>query len=219
MAKYREPVLVVGLGRFGSALALELARNGTDVLAVDADLDLVQRHAGLLERVVAADATDIQSLQDLGAQEFERAVVAIGSNQEASILATSLLSELGIPHVWAKALSAQHARILSRVGAHHVVLPEHEMGERIAHLVSGRLLDYMEVEPGWVMAKAKPPRDIVGIPLGESKLRTNSRVTVVGVKAGADATFRHADSATFLTYNDDILVMGRPEDVEAFVEG
>jgi trk system potassium uptake protein TrkA len=209
----------VGLGRFGSALALELTRNGTEVLAVDADLDLVQRHAGLLERVVAADATDIQSLQELGAQEFERAVVAIGSHQEASILATSLLSELGIPHVWAKALSAQHARILSRVGAHHVVLPEHEMGERIAHLVSGRLLDYMEVEPGWVMAKAKPPRDIVGIPLGESKLRTNSRVTVVGVKTGADATFRHADSSTFLTYNDDILVMGRPEDVEAFVEG
>ena len=137
MAKYREPVLVVGLGRFGSALALELARNGTEVLAVDADLDLVQRHAGLLERVVAADATEIQALNEIGAQDFTRAVVAIGDNQEASILATSLLSEMGIPDLWAKALSDQHARILTRVGAHHVVLPEHEMGERIAHLVSG----------------------------------------------------------------------------------
>ena len=219
MAKYREPVLVVGLGRFGSALALELARNGTDVLAVDADLDLVQRHAGLLERVVAADATEIQALNEIGAQDFTRAVVAIGGNQEASILATSLLSEMGIPDLWAKALSDQHARILTRVGAHHVVLPEHEMGERIAHLVSGRLLDYVEIDQGWVMAKAKPPRDIVGIPLGETKLRTSRRVTVVGVKTAGDASFRHADSTTFLTYGDDILVMGRPEDVEAFVEG
>lgn len=157
MAKYREPVAVLGLGRFGSALASELVRLGTDVLAVDRDEEIVQRLSHHLGRVVAADTTSADALSEIGLADFTRAVIAIGSDQESSILTTSLVADLGVGQIWAKALSAQHAKILQRVGAHHVVLPEHDMGERVAHLVSGTMIDYLEIEPGWVLARAKPP--------------------------------------------------------------
>ncbi len=143
MGRYREPVAVIGLGRFGTALALELARSGTEVLAVDDDPEVVQRLSGQLAQVVVADATDPDALAEIGLADFTRVVVAIGTDLEASILATSLLAEMGIPDIWTKALSTQHANILRRIGAHHVVFPENEMGERVAHLVSGRLLDWV----------------------------------------------------------------------------
>jgi trk system potassium uptake protein TrkA len=218
LAKHHDPVLVIGLGRFGSSLALELTRSGVEVLAVDHDPDLVQRFAGRLERVVAADTTDPDALAELGAADFMRVVVAIGADQQASILTASLLADLGVPNIWAKALSPQHARILERVGANHVISPEHDMGQRVAHLVSGSLLDYVEIEDGWVMARAKPPKDLVGKELGATRLRTDRRVTVVGVKPAGSDRFTHAESSTVLAYGDDILVMGAPADVERFAD-
>lgn len=218
MARYSEPVLVLGLGRFGLALTNELIRGGTEVLAIDRDETHVQRLSVIIPNVVVADSTDVEALKQLGVQEFTRAVVAMGGSQEASILTTSLLSDLGIKQIWAKALNEQHARILSRVGAHHVIQPEMDMGERVAHLVGGRMLDYMEVDDDWVMAMAKPPQFLVGISLGESRLRATHRVTVVAYRPEGATNFRHTDASTVLTYGDDILVMGTPADVEAFVE-
>jgi trk system potassium uptake protein len=218
LARRSEPVLVVGLGRFGSALALALVREGTEVLAVDPNPLLVQRMAGSLERVVTADPTDPHVLDEIGAAEFRNAVVAIGGDQSPSILTTSLLSDLGIPNIWAKAMNSLHARILSRVGAHHVVFPEKETGERVAHLISGRILDYVEIDTNWVLAKAKPPKYLVGVPLGESGLRAKHHVTVVSVRKEGTDTFVHADSGTVLSYGDDIVVVGRPRDVEAFAD-
>jgi trk system potassium uptake protein len=218
LARHNEPVVVIGLGRFGSALALELARRGTDVLAIDSHQPIVQRLAGQLSQVVTADATDIDALRGLGVGDFRRAVVAIGTDQQASILATATLSDLGVEDIWAKALDAQHARILERVGAHHVVQPEHEMGERVAHLVSGRMLDWVEVDAGWVLAKTRPPKFLASIPLGESKLRAKHKVTVVAVKPQNGTAFTHAGTDTVLTYGDQIVIGGHPDDVEKFVE-
>ncbi len=218
MARYQEPVVVVGLGRFGSALALELHRRGTDVLAIDSRPAVVQRLSGRLSRVVAADAADIDVLRELGVADFRRAVVAIGTDQQASIVTTALLSDLEIDDIWAKALDGQHASILRRVGAHHVVLPEHEMGERVAHLVSGRLLDWIEIADDWALAKTHPPQEYVGIPLGQSGMRQKRRVTVVSVKAQNQSAFRHAGNDTVLSYGDEILVAGHPRDVEGFVD-
>ncbi|RFU20330.1 potassium channel family protein [Geodermatophilus marinus] len=214
----KEPVAVIGLGRFGTALALELTRGGTEVLAVDARPDIVQRLSGQLGHVVIADSTDPEALTEIGIADFSRVVVAIGNDLEASILTTALLAELGIRDIWAKAISRQQATILERIGAHHVVFPEQDMGERIAHLVAGRLLDWVELDPQWVLAKTKPPREIVGVPLGETGLRTKHRITVVSVKAENQATYTHADYDTVLTYGSVILIAGRPHDVERFVE-
>jgi trk system potassium uptake protein len=212
-----EPVVVIGLGRFGSAVALELTRRGVEVLAIDSSAKRVQGMAGRLTQVVTADATDIDALRQLGVPDFYRAVVAIGSDIEASILITSLLVELEIDDVWAKAISDHHGRILRRVGAHHVVYPEFEVGERVAHLVSGHILDYMQVDQDFALAKVHPPREAVGIPLGESKLRSKHGITVVAVKS-PDGSFTYAGFDTVLTYNDVILVIGRETDIEHLVE-
>ena len=218
MARHKEPVAVIGLGRFGAAVASELVRTGTEVLAVDRRADVVQRLSGQLGQVVVADSTDMEALREIGIADFQRVVVAIGSELEGSILTTALLSELEIPDIWVKALSAQHATILGRIGAHHVVRPEHEMGERVAHLVSGRLLDWVELDPQWVFAKTRPPRELVGVPLGESGLRKRRRVTVVSVKPQGSGSYTHAATDTVLSYGCEIVIAGRPEDVERFVD-
>lgn len=218
MARNTDPVVVIGLGRFGSALALELTRRETDVLAIDSRPQVVQRLSGRLSQVVAADATDPDVLRDLGVAEFTRGVVAIGDDQQASILATATLADLGLEDVWAKGLDAQHARILRKVGAHHVVQPDAEMGERVAHLVSGRLLDWVELDEDWVFAKARPPKFLVGTPLGRSGLRSRYRVTVVSVRHAKSRSYTHAGVDTHLGYGDEIIVAGRPVDVERFVE-
>ena len=218
MASHREPVAIIGLGRFGTAVALELASGGTEVLALDNRPDVVQRLSGQLGQVVIADATDLDTLKEVGIADFTRVVVAIGADVEASILATALLAELGIADIWAKALSGQHGKILERIGAHHVVFPEHEMGERVAHLVSGRLLDWVELDERWVFAKTKPPRELVGVPLGESGLRKKHRVTVVSVKPQGKNDYTHAGNDTVLSYGCEIVIAGRPDDVERFVD-
>ncbi|MEV6527829.1 TrkA family potassium uptake protein [Longispora sp. NPDC051575] len=216
----REPVAVIGLGRFGTALALELTRRGTEVLAIDNRPKVVQSLAGQLSHVVAADSTDPEALNQLGLAGYTRAVVAIGTDLEASILTTTLLVDMGVADIWTKAVSRQHGRILERIGAHHVVLPEHDMGERVAHLVYGRALDYVEVDADFAMIKIKPPREAVGTPLGQVKVRSRHGVTIVAVKAaerpGRTAQFIHATGDTVLAYGDEILVVGTIDDVERF---
>ncbi|MFI6791688.1 potassium channel family protein [Nonomuraea sp. NPDC050383] len=215
--KKLDPVVVIGLGRFGTSLALELARHGTEVLAIDRRPKVVQALAGQITQIAAADATDMEALRQLGVPDFYRAVVAIGGDLEASILTASLLVELEIDDIWAKAVSKQHGRILSRIGAHHVVLPEHDMGERVAHLVSGRMLDYMQVDEGFALAKTLPPKEYVGVPLGRSSLRRKYGITIVAVKSPGEE-FTYATAETELTYNDVIIVSGRTEAVERFAE-
>lgn len=212
-----DPVLVVGLGRYGTALAVELVRRGTEVLAIDSRPKIVESLSGRLTHVVTADATDAEALEQLNAGEFYRAVVAIGTDVEASVLTTSLLSEMGIEDIWAKAITAQHGRILERVGAHHVVFPENDMGERTAHLVSGRMLDYVEIDKNFAMIKTTPSRDFVGVPLGESRLRQRFGVTVVAVKS-QDEDFTYATADTVLTYDDTIAVVGQIDDIERFTD-
>jgi trk system potassium uptake protein TrkA len=209
--------VVIGLGRFGSALALELAHRGTEVLAIDNNAKLVQSLSGQLTHIVTADSTDIEALRQLGVADFYRAVVAIGTDMEASILTTSLLVDLEIDDIWAKAITRQHGRILERIGAHHVVFPEHDMGLRVAHLVSGKVQDYLEVDEDFAIVKTQPPKEAVGVALGETGLRSKYGVTVVSVETQGEP-FTYATADTVLMYGDTIIVSGKVDDVERFVE-
>ncbi|OLT24640.1 potassium transporter [Nocardiopsis sp. CNR-923] len=210
-------ILVIGLGRFGSSMALELVNHGWEVLGMDSSPRLVQMFADALTHTVIADATDDEALRQIGAAQFTHAVVAIGSHLEESILATSQLVDLGVPDIWAKAVSRRHGRILEQVGAHHVVLPEHDMGERVAHLVSGRMLDYVELEEGFSLGKTKAPKELIGRPLAETRVRQKYGITVVSVKHRG-AAFTYASRETVLSKGDVIVVAGRTEDVERFAE-
>lgn len=217
----KQQVVVIGLGRFGSALAVELASRGTEVLAIDSRPNVVQRLSGRLSHVVTADSTDVEALRQLGVADYDRAVVGIGTDMEASILTTANLVDLGIERIWAKAVTDQHASILKRVGASFVVLPEHEMGERVAHLVAGRMLDYIEIDSDFAMIKTEPPQDLVGVPLGETKLPDRYHVSVTAVRSsldGENAVFKPATPNTVLMYGDVILVIGRIADVERFAD-
>lgn len=219
MARHRVPadgpVVVLGLGRFGKSLALELVDEGIEVLGVDTDPKLVQALAGRLTHVVEADSTNVEAMRQLSVHEFDRAVIGIGTDLESSILTASVLLDLGIPNVWAKAVTASHGRILTRLGVHHVVRPEHDMGKRVAHLVRGRMLDYMEFDDGYAIVKTRPPESMCGLTLGQSTVRTQYGVTVVGVKSAGHA-FTHATADTLVSMGDLIIVSGTAKDVERF---
>ena len=207
---------MIGLGRFGTSVATTLTAQGNPVVAVDSDPVIVARLANTFERIVVADTTDEEALEQLDVSMFSRAVVAIGTDQESSILTTSLLAEANVEEIWAKALSPQHARILRRVGAHRVVLPEQQMGARVAHLVHGDISDYYEVTAGWLIVKSRPPQELVGVPLSEVAERVMGGVSIVALKPQHADDFRAATPTTRLTYGDEILVMGTPKAIERF---
>lgn len=212
-----DSVVVIGLGRFGRSLALELVACGTEVLGIDNDEQVVQELSAQLTHCVQADSTSEAALRQLGVQEFDRAVVAIGSHIEASLLTASLLRSLGVGNIWAKAISEQHGRILEQLGISHVVYPEHDMGQRVAHLVKGRMLDYIAFEDDYAMAKADPPAVLLDVPLAESGIRRLHGVTVVGVK-NPGGSFTHATGETVLRQGDTVIVSGRPGAVERFTD-
>ena len=211
------PVAVIGLGRFGKSLALELVEEGVEVLGIDGDHKVVQSLAGRLTHIVEADTTDEEAMKQLSVHEFDRAVIGIGTDLESSILSASVLLKLGVPSIWAKAVSESHARILTQIGVHHVVRPEHDMGKRVAHLVRGRMLDYIEFDDGFAIVKTRPPKSLCGLPLDQSRPRSRHGITIVGVKrAGQD--FTHATPDTVVEQDDLIIVSGPQRKVERFSE-
>ncbi len=213
--RHDAPVLVIGLGRFGAATAGQLQRLGREVLAVDEDPNLVQKWADRITHAVQADARSIDALRQIGAQDFSIAVVATGSSIESSVLITANLVDLKIPQIWAKAISQSHGKILARIGANHVIYPEAEAGERVAHLVSGRMLDFIEFDDDFAIVKMYPPKPIRGIPLSESQVRKKYGITVVGVKSpGKD--FTYATPETVVSNHDLIIVSGNSVDMERF---
>ena len=219
MARNRSPgsdsVVVIGLGRFGGAVADSLVRVGHEVLGIDQDAALVQAWADRLTHVVQADSTSSDTLRRLGVHEFERAVVGIGTDLEASVLTVLALSELGTRDIWAKALSSKHGRILERTGAHHVIYPEAAMGERVAHLVTGKMIDFIEFDDGFAIVKTRAPREAAGRTLGECALRSKYGVTIVGVKRPR-TDFTHAMPETRIEAGDLLIVSGPTKLVEAF---
>ncbi|WP_256839889.1 potassium channel family protein [Ornithinimicrobium faecis] len=208
-------VLIVGLGRFGSAVAESLVNQGIEVMAVDEDLDRVQRFATDFTHTVQADGTDGVAMRQLGVEQFDRAVVAIGSDIEASVLTTITLVEAGVQQIWAKAITRKHGKILRSIGAHHVIYPEFTMGQRVAHMVSGGMNDYIEFEDGFAIARTFAPPETWGRTLERAGVRSRHRITVVGVKrAGTDVD--HALPDTLVEQGDELVVSGATGDVERF---
>ena len=210
-----DAVVVIGLGRFGGAVATSLVRLGHEVLGIDEDPAIVQQWADSLTHVVQADTTDSEVLRQLGVADFGRAVVGIGSDVEASVLTVLALEELGVADIWAKATTAKHGRILERTGAQHVIYPEAAMGERVAHLVTGKMIDFIEFDDGFAIAKTCAPSQAHGRTLGESALRSKYGITVVGIKRDK-ADFAHAKPDTVVQSGDLLIVSGPTVLVETF---
>lgn len=210
-----DSVVVIGLGRFGGAVAESLIRLGHEVLGIDGNYEKVQEFSGLLTHVVQADTTNIETLRELGVTEFKRAVVGIGHNMEASVLTVLALEELGIPEIWAKAMTKNHGRILERTGAHHVIFPEAAMGERVAHLATGRMIDFIELEDGYAIAKTRTPEKFHGQTIAQAELRSRYGITVVGIKHPKEDVI-HAKLETVLDKKSLMIVSGPTLQVERF---
>ncbi len=210
-------VAVIGLGRFGSSLALELVRGGHQVLGIDNDEKIVQALAGELTHVVTANTTDEETLKELGLADLDVAVVAIGADLEASILTTSLLLQIGVKQLWVKANSTAHGRILEQIGAHHVIFPEYEMGRRVAHMVTGESLDYVQIDEDFVMVKSVCPESFDGKDLAELKIRSTYHVTVVAVKK-PEGDYKPAFPETVLNSGDHLVVAGGKKALDEFVQ-
>lgn len=210
-----DSVAIIGLGRFGRALALELMAGGAEVLGIDGSEDIVQSLNGQLTHVVVADSTREETLRQLAVPDFDRVVVAIGTDIQSSILTTSLLIRLGVENLWAKAVSDAHGLILEQLGVPHVVYPEKDMGRRIAHLVRGAMQDFLEIGDGFALVKAVPPARFTGTPIGELGIRAKHGVTVTAVlKPGQPWAYTTAE--TVLEPDDVLLIAGATEKVEAF---
>lgn len=206
---------MIGLGRFGAATAGQLDRLDHEVLAIEKQPALVQKWADRVTHAVEADATSMEALEQLGASQFGAAVVAVGDSIESSVLIAANLVDLRIPQIWAKAMSQSHGKILERIGVHHVIYPEREAGERVAHLVSGAMLDFIEFDENFVLAKLRPPVSMRGRSLADSNVRSRHGVTVIGVKRPGQA-FTYATAETVIDERDLIIVSGPTATVEHF---
>ncbi len=209
------PVIVIGLGRFGTSVAQSLTRLGHEVLGVDHDMAIVQALSEELTHVVQADTTSPATLKRLGAGDMSYAVVGIGSDIESSVLTVLALQDAGCANIWAKAVNANHGRILARVGATHVVYPEAEMGERVAHLVTGQMIDFIEFDDGFAIVKTRTPPFMAGKTLAETDVRKTHKVTIVGVKRPREP-FLHAVPETVIYLSDLLIVSGATDAVERF---
>jgi trk system potassium uptake protein TrkA len=202
----QQQVLVVGLGRFGSAVARELHRLGHEVLAVDSEERPVNEIAPHVTHALQLDAADEVALRAAGAAEFGHAIVSISSALDASIFAVMALKNLGVANVIAKAANPLHGSILERVGADRVVLPEREMGERVAHTFAiPSVVDYLDLGPRFGIAKVRPPASWVGRTLGQLELPTSMKLTPVAIGRGDKVTVN--PHSTEVIGADDVLVL------------
>jgi trk system potassium uptake protein TrkA len=179
----KQTFAIIGLGRFGSAMARTLTELGQDVIGIDSDEERVQKHADLIRSAVQLDANDERALRTAGVQDVDVAVISIGENIEASLLAVMLVKDLGVPRVIAKAVTTLHGRILERIGVNRVIFPEREMAMRVAHsLVVANVLDYIELSRDFSIIEMPAPAAFIGKSLKEIQLRNRYGLTLIAIK-------------------------------------
>jgi trk system potassium uptake protein TrkA len=209
-----EQVMVIGLGRFGTAVARELERLGHQVLAVDQNEALVNDIAPDVTHALELDAADEDALRSAGAADFATAIVAISSDAEPSIFATMVLKRLGVPNVIAKAGSLLHGEILSRVGADRVVFPERETGLRLAHSFNvPNVIDYLDVAPSFGIEKIRPPRSMIGRSLGELDFKGRLGLTPIALRRGKQVFVNPAREEK-LAEGDELILIGRDDKLD-----
>ncbi len=197
---------VIGLGRFGTSLALALMEDGHSVLGIDADPVIVQRISADITYAVSCDATDEEALQEVNITAFDTVVVAIGVDFESNLLVTSALKSLGVRHVISKAVTSRQQEILLRVGADRVVLPEHDAGRRLAEeLIAPAVLERVHLGPDHSVAEVRVPSSLAWRSLAQLDLRRRMGVTVLVIKRGEQLLVSPAADTVLL--DEDLLVI------------
>jgi trk system potassium uptake protein TrkA len=179
----RRTFAVIGLGRFGSAVATTLSQLGQDVIGIDADGERVRLLGDVVRHAIELDAADERALRAAGVPEVDVAIVSIGENIEASLLVVMQVKELGVPTILAKAVTPLHGRILTKLGVSRVIFPEREMAVRIAHsLVVPNVVDYIELSKDFSIVELPAPEEFVGRTLKELELRPRFGLTLIAIR-------------------------------------
>jgi trk system potassium uptake protein TrkA len=214
--KNKKEFAVIGLGRFGSALALTLEENGHRVLGIDQREEIVQHFADYLTQVVMLDSINEEGLEAVDISSFPTVIVAIGTDFESNLLTVAALKSLGVKRVICKTMSKRQQEILLKLGADRVIMPEFEAGQRLAkELINPGVLDQFDLGPGYSIAEIILPAEVCNQSLGKSDLRGRFGINVLLIRRGEE--LHTAPPADFILLSDDVLViLGRDEDIESF---
>jgi len=205
---------VIGLGRFGTSLAITLCRMGHEVLAIDEDEKKVEEIIEFVTHAVQADAKDEQALKELDIKNFDAVIVSVGKNIQASIWVTVILKEMGVKKVIAKAQTELHGKVLSRVGADKVVFPERDMGERVARaLVSDNIMEQITLSPEHSIIEMIAPPKFIGKTLQDIALGREFGVTVLAIRRGKEILIS-PNAKTEIIEGDLLVIIGRNEQLE-----
>ncbi len=208
--------VVIGIGRFGNALAVRLFQLGHEVLALDINEEAIQSISNLVTHAITADATDENVLRSLGVRNFDVGVVAIGEDIQASIIVTLMLKDMGLKYIIAKAQNEVHARILKKLGADRVVFPERDMGIRVAHnLIATNILDIIELSPEYSLLEFEAFSTWIGKSLGSLNLRAKYGINVLAIKnSNNNGSINVSPTAQDIVDKGDVLVViGSNEDL------
>ena len=204
--------LVIGLGKFGKSCAKELTDLNYEVLGVDENPRLVAEASSYLTHTVQADSTDEDFLKSIGVDNYDACIVAIGDNQESSVMITVLLKEHGAKKIIAKAQSELHATILRKVGADQVVLPEYDMGKKLAHSLSHKnIYDLVDISSNYSIASITAPKEWINKTLGELSPRDKYGVNIIAIESNSSEPNVFPNASTVISKNDIVVVIGDNE--------
>jgi trk system potassium uptake protein TrkA len=203
--------VVIGLGHFGSSVARTLYSMGNDVLAIDCSEELVQQISDDVTHAVQLNATDENSLKQLGIRNFDVAVIGTGTDLQSSIMITLLVKEMGVKYIIAKAMNELHAKVLYKIGADRVVFPERDMGVRVAHnLASSNILDYIELSPNYSIIEITALPQWEGKTLSDLNIRSKFGLNVMAIKKGEDINISPV-ADDIVEQSDVLVVIGETE--------
>ena len=211
--------MIIGCGRFGRSVAVTLAELGHEVLVIDKDEDTINEISTSVTHAVSADVMIEGTLESLGIHNMDEVIVAMGSNFEASLMATAVAKENNVKTVIAKVSDKIHGRIMKKVGADRVIIPEKDSGIRLAYNIStSNILDYIEVSDDFSIMEVKPPKSWIGRSLAQLDIRNNYGVTVV---AGKEEDVKEININPKPDYvfdqSDIVLVLGKYKKIEEIV--
>ncbi len=199
---------VIGLGSFGSALASKLVENGCEVLALDKSEQAVEAVQDLVQTAVIGDVTVRRTLEVLPLRDMDAVIISLGDHMDAAILAALYLRELGVEHIWAKAINEDHAKILAALGVERAILPEREMAARLATELSyPNALDYLKLPPEYHITEVRPRREFVGKSLSQLNLASRFNVQVIAVHGPERADVHMAPDGSYVIQEHDVLVV------------
>jgi trk/ktr system potassium uptake protein len=212
MGKIPKRFVVVGAGKFGESVAVTLSKMGCEVMVLDVDKEKVQQLSGMVSQSIQMDAMDEKALRSVGIEESDVAVVSIGQQMEASILITMMLKEMGVPTVVTKAISDNHGKVLSRIGADRIVFPERDTGIKLANtLLSPTLSDYIEIAPGYQIIEVESPKALWNKTLITARVRSKYGIEIIAIKKNVP----ELDDAGETTIKEEVTIIPPAETIIA----